>query len=1175
MTRVGTQGVTLVVHGKAAPPAAVVDALERAVATRAPSVEVRTSWVANASATNPLTALDAHLRAAAHPLLVVVAIDPAGRHAPIDGILEALVTRGGLVVARHDGDASQRCELLSADRYLERLAEAGAAASTRPWPTMTCAAWAIERSSYASLGGLDTSLWAIGEVDDLVRRALADGLAVEFVEAAAAIGEAYGLTDATTRYLGIRNTVVSAALHGDAAQRGRAVATIAAHALADAWAACGVDPATLRFGGAWARQRTLDRWLATPGLHQGDALWPRDVDGAMRPVMALDAALSTLVTRRGDVRRERTPAEPVAAQQASAPDVTTAPAPEGPSTSVTAAVTPAAVALVSVIIVNWNGREHLAPLFTSLRASDYPRDRLELICVDNGSHDGSRDLIAADFPEVRVVALPENRGFTGGNIAGVEAAHGDILVFLNNDMRVEPDAVRRLVEAIDDDHPCTAACVLSWDGTRIDFLRGTASWEARGFQEHYGAPRTTIPTLDTDATFCPNGGAFAITRDMYARAGGFDAAFFAYYDDLDLGWGVRVAGGHIRVVRDAIVYRRHGATSAGQPQGQKRFLLERNAVWTMVKRYGDAALARVLGPALLLAVRRFVHDASWSASQDAAGVPGPIGLRRAPLESLAALGEAVRGMPTMIPSRRRLEAARRVPDSQVLSRLGRALEALSSRTAYQAAQEAMVDVFDLAPALRARSRVLLLTHDPLRTSMAGPGVRVLELGRALAASGASVTVASPFESDLRETTFTVARYQAGNDASVSELAALHDVVVIQGFALELYPSLATMPLALVADLYCPFTIENLEMRSAALAAEPSPSAQAQFASEAASALQAQNRQLALGDFFLCASERQRDFWLGALQTAGRLTLQTYGDDPSLRSLIDVVPFGLPDTPPPPKRAHVMKGVFPGIRVTDRVLLWAGSILDWQDPQLLIRAVARLSETRDDVKLVFMGTRHPNPDVPAMRAVPASRTLADALGVLDRHVFFNEWVPYAERHEWLLEADLGVSTHREHLETHFSFRTRMLDYLWTGLPIVSTTGDVFAELVEGRGLGLTVPPGDEDALVSAIARMLDEPGLRARSAEAVRATAASMTWSQVAAPLIRFCTDPRQAADRRPATEAFRKRLGRQFTFTKWLKRTAVRAGVSDARIEQLKQTRLVRELMILRNRRAHARARRG
>ena len=101
--------------------------------------------------------------------------------------------------------------------------------------------------------------------------------------------------------------------------------------------------------------------------------------------------------------------------------------------------------------MNWNGREHLETCFASLAASDYPADRLELICVDNGSTDGSREWLRERFPQVTVVALPENRGFTGGNAAGVDAARGDVLVFFNNDMRVGPGTVRALVTALSAD----------------------------------------------------------------------------------------------------------------------------------------------------------------------------------------------------------------------------------------------------------------------------------------------------------------------------------------------------------------------------------------------------------------------------------------------------------------------------------------------------------------------------------------------------------------------------------------------------------------------------------------------------------------------------------------------------------------------------------------------------
>ena len=192
-----------------------------------------------------------------------------------------------------------------------------------------------------------------------------------------------------------------------------------------------------------------------------------------------------------------------------------------------------------------------------------------------------------------------------------------------------------------------------------------------------------------------------------------------------------------------------------------------------------------------------------------------------------------------------------------------------------------------------------------------------------------------------------------------------------------------------------------------------------------------------------------------------------------------------------------------------MLLWAGSLLDWQDPLTLIRAVATLAARRPDVKLFFMGTKHPNPLVAPMRVVEESRALARDLGVLDRHVFFNDWVPYEQRARYLAEADLGVSTHREHLETHFAFRTRMLDYVWAGLPIVCTRGDVFADLVAARGLGAAVPPGDVDALAQAI----DDAARRTRS---TRSGAAASDRAEGRAPL-----EPRGGAAPRvlPASRA--------------------------------------------------------
>jgi hypothetical protein len=225
-----------------------------------------------------------------------------------------------------------------------------------------------------------------------------------------------------------------------------------------------------------------------------------------------------------------------------------------------------------------------------------------------------------------------------------------------------------------------------------------------------------------------------------------------------------------------------------------------------------------------------------------------------------------------------------------------------------------------------------------------------------------------------------------------------------------------------------------------------------------------------------------------------------------------VPFGIP-AEPPQAGTPVLKGVVPGIGPDDRVVLWGGGIYDWFDPLTLIRAVDRLRERRDDVRLFFLGMQHPHPDVPEMRMATEARALSAQLGLTGTHVFFNEqWVPYDDRGSYLLEADVGVSTHLDHLETAFSFRTRMLDYLWAGLPMVCTRGDVFARLVEEHGLGLTVDDGDVDGLADALERLLVDDAFAGGCRANVAGLAPSFHWSRVLAPLLAFCASPRRAPD---------------------------------------------------------------
>ena len=138
---------------------------------------------------------------------------------------------------------------------------------------------------------------------------------------------------------------------------------------------------------------------------------------------------------------------------------------------------------------------------------------------------------------------------------------------------------------------------------------------------------------------------------------------------------------------------------------------------------------------------------------------------------------------------------------------------------------------------------------------------------------------------------------------------------------------------------------------------------------------------------LCASSKQRDFWTGQLAALGRINALTVGPDQDVSSLVAVVPFGLPDEPPV-QRAHGIRGVIPGIGMDDKVIIWGGGVYNWFDPLTLVKAIDRLSKRHPDIRLYFMGLKHPNPGVPDMRVAWETQQLAKRLGLVGRHVFFN-------------------------------------------------------------------------------------------------------------------------------------------------------------------------------------------
>jgi glycosyltransferase involved in cell wall biosynthesis len=398
------------------------------------------------------------------------------------------------------------------------------------------------------------------------------------------------------------------------------------------------------------------------------------------------------------------------------------------------------------------------------------------------------------------------------------------------------------------------------------------------------------------------------------------------------------------------------------------------------------------------------------------------------------------------------------------------------------------------------TRVLLVSNEPVGATMAGPGIRYRQFALQLAGRfDVALVIPNPPEEDLPGIRMLhAAEY---GYSRFRKLAAEYDVVVSQRLSIATMQALARRGVRVVYDLYDPLLFEALAFHVG------QGDERAAGDSLARAALLKQVAALQTGSAFLCASERQRDLWLGLLSALGRIGYDEYEQDPALDRLVRVVPFGI--EPEAPQAAEpVLKGVVPGVGRDDRVLLWGGGIWNWLDPLTPIRAVAALAGRRPELRLFFLGVRHPGPNVPDMDMARRALALAEELGVAGKSVHFNfGWTPYAHRAGFLLESDLGISAQFDSVETRFAFRTRLLDYLWAGLPTVGTRGDVLMDLVAERGAGRSVRPEALDEWVETIDALLGDDDAYARTQAQIPELRDRFTWPRVVEPLASLLADP--------------------------------------------------------------------
>lgn len=405
-------------------------------------------------------------------------------------------------------------------------------------------------------------------------------------------------------------------------------------------------------------------------------------------------------------------------------------------------------------------------------------------------------------------------------------------------------------------------------------------------------------------------------------------------------------------------------------------------------------------------------------------------------------------------------------------------------------------------------KLLIISHDVIGHTMAGPGIRYFHLARTLA-KYLPTTLAIPRlpngNRDVIEaqTEAKVVEYEPDDWQTVLSLLLDTNICFLPGDLTEVLSNIAELPLYVIIDGYDPLSAELLMM-----AMQLDETERPDFWNFYAQRLRPQYR---IGDFYVCASERQRDRWLGLLESHGRVNPSTYQFDPSLRKLVDVVPYALVDKEITDYQP-VIKGRWNGIGVDTKLILWGGGLWTWLDPLTAIRAVARIWEYRHDVRLVFPGTKHPNPKLAsAPTHEVAAKQLAQELGLLDKVIFFGDWIPYRIWDSVLMESDIALSLHFDTLETHFAFRSRMLEYIRASLPIIATRGDVTGDLVAKYDIGTLVGCEAVDEVFVAMMSLLD--GRKDSYTERFRKAQEDLTWEKAVVPVLAYCSEPYRAADR--------------------------------------------------------------
>jgi hypothetical protein len=320
---------------------------------------------------------------------------------------------------------------------------------------------------------------------------------------------------------------------------------------------------------------------------------------------------------------------------------------------------------VSVVLVNFRGVDDTLNSIKSIQETNYPKNLLEIVVVDNASGDNSLEKLKGLGNQIILVESNENLGFAGGVNLGVSKSGGEIIGLLNNDAKCDVNWISSAVDTFleDKDVASVASKVLTWDGSAVDFVDGSLTWYGMGYKREALKPTEEIIDFKREVLF-GTGSALFFKKNIFTEVGGFDERFFMFYEDVDLGWRLNLLGYKVIYEPKSIAFHKHHASIDKFGKYHENFLLERNALMSVYKNYEAASLDRVLPAAMALTVRRSITrgelnpdllDIKNAKKLDSDDVT----IKKDALTGLLAIDSLVEHLPSLTESRNKIQSTRK------------------------------------------------------------------------------------------------------------------------------------------------------------------------------------------------------------------------------------------------------------------------------------------------------------------------------------------------------------------------------------------------------------------------------------------------------------------------------------------------------------------------------------